>query len=83
MQRDTEAGPIRNCFAVSRILNPSSSRVDIAKRHYFDEHYFRQLTFRDEGNYGRYYSVLVDIGYYLTSCAKVFTALSWNKYGLC
>ncbi|MBG6246089.1 hypothetical protein CS369_17340 [Candidatus Symbiopectobacterium sp. 'North America'] len=45
-----------------------------------DEHYFRQLTFRDEGNYGRYYSVLVDIGYYLTSCVKVFTALSWNKY---
>lgn len=45
-----------------------------------DEHYFRQLTFRDEGNYGRYYSVLVEIGYYLTSFAKVFTALSWNKY---
>lgn len=45
-----------------------------------DEHYLRQLTFRDEGNYGRYYSVLVDIGYYLTSCAKVFTALSWHKY---
>lgn len=45
-----------------------------------DEHYSRQLTFRDEGNDGRYYSVLVDIGYYLASCAKVFTALSWNKY---
>ena len=45
-----------------------------------DEHYYRQLTFRDEGNYGRYYSVLVDIGYYLTSHARVFTALSWSKY---
>lgn len=45
-----------------------------------DEHYFRQLTFRDEGNDGRYYSALVDISYYLTSCAKIFTALSWNKY---
>lgn len=45
-----------------------------------DELSFRQLTFRNEGNNGRYYSVLVDIGYYLTSCAKVFTALSWHKY---
>ena len=45
-----------------------------------DEHYLRELTFRDNADDARYYSASLDIGYYLTSHGKVFTAVSWNKY---
>ncbi len=45
-----------------------------------DEHYLRELTFRDNADDVRYYSASLDVGYYLTPHAKVFTALSWSKY---
>lgn len=45
-----------------------------------DEHYMRQVTFRDKGNHSNYYSATVDAGYYVTPNAKIFVELSLNKY---
>ncbi|MGE4802558.1 omptin family outer membrane protease [Yersinia hibernica] len=45
-----------------------------------DEHYRRNLTFREKTNNSRYYSVTVDAGYYVTPNAKVYTELSLSKY---
>jgi plasminogen activator len=45
-----------------------------------DEHYMRDLTFREKAGGSNYYSALVDVGYYVTSNAKVFTEFTWSKY---
>lgn len=44
-----------------------------------DEHYMRNLTFRDKAD-SRYYSATVDAGYYVTPEAKVYTEVSLSKY---
>ncbi|MBC8953228.1 omptin family outer membrane protease [Xenorhabdus sp. PB62.4] len=49
-----------------------------AKDH--DEHYMRNLTFYEESNNVRYYSISIDAGYYVTPKVKVYTAFVWNKY---
>ncbi|PWW11444.1 omptin family outer membrane protease [Mangrovibacter plantisponsor] len=45
-----------------------------------DEHYMRDLTFRDNGGHSNYYGVAMDVGYYVTPNAKVFAEFAWNKY---
>lgn len=45
-----------------------------------DEHYARSLTFREKATDTRYYAASVDIGYYVTPQAKVFTELSYSRY---
>lgn len=45
-----------------------------------DEHYMRDLTFRDKASGSDYYSVSADVGYYVTPNTKVFTEFSWSKY---
>ncbi|MFC3395556.1 omptin family outer membrane protease [Brenneria rubrifaciens] len=45
-----------------------------------DEHYMRELTFRDNAVNSKYYSATVDAGYYITPAAKVFTEFSISKF---
>ncbi|MGP3221087.1 omptin family outer membrane protease [Serratia bockelmannii] len=45
-----------------------------------DEHYARNLTFNEKTQGSRYYAISVDIGYYVTPNAKVFTEFTWSKY---
>nr|WP_232036939.1 omptin family outer membrane protease [Serratia marcescens] len=45
-----------------------------------DEHYMRDLTFREKTRGSSYYSALVDVGYYVTPKARVFTGFTWSKY---
>ena len=45
-----------------------------------DEHYARDLTFRDSTSHSRYYSATLDAGYYLTANAKVYTRLNYSRY---
>lgn len=45
-----------------------------------DEHYLRELTFREKTAGSNYYSASVDVGYYVTPNAKVFTEFTWSKY---
>ncbi len=45
-----------------------------------DEHYLRDLTFQEKTRGSDYYSASVDVGYYVTPNAKVFTELTWNQY---
>lgn len=45
-----------------------------------DEHYLTEVTFREKTNESKYYSASIDLGYYLTPNAKVFTEITWNKY---
>lgn len=45
-----------------------------------DEHYMRDLTFRERTNGSKYYSASLDVGYYVTPNAKIFTEFAWNKY---
>lgn len=45
-----------------------------------DEHYMRDLTFREKTSGSNYYSASVDVGYYVTPNAKVFTEFTWSKY---
>lgn len=45
-----------------------------------DEHYMRNLTFREKANDSNYYSTSVDVGYFVTPNAKVFAEFTWNKY---
>lgn len=45
-----------------------------------DEHYLRQLTFRDRSNRSGYYSLQVDAGYYVRPNTKIYTELSYNRY---
>lgn len=45
-----------------------------------DEHYLRDLTFREKSHNSDYYGASADVGYYVTPNAKVFTAISYNRY---
>jgi plasminogen activator len=45
-----------------------------------DEHYMRDMTFREKTSGSNYYSASVDAGYYVTPNAKVFTEFTWSKY---
>lgn len=54
---------------------------DWARAHDNDEHYMRTLTVRDKANDLRYYGASLDAGYFITPNAKVFTELTYSKYG--
>ena len=45
-----------------------------------DEHYKRDLTFREKTKGSNYYSASLDVGYYITPNTKVFTEFTWSKY---
>lgn len=45
-----------------------------------DDYYYYDSTYRNKANNARYYSASLDMGYYLTPHAKVFTAFSWSKH---
>jgi plasminogen activator len=45
-----------------------------------DEHYLRQLSFKDSSKGSRYYAVVVDAGYYVTDNTKLFVEASWNRH---
>ncbi|EMP6174914.1 omptin family outer membrane protease [Citrobacter amalonaticus] len=45
-----------------------------------DEHYMRDLTFREKTSGSNYYSASMDVGYYITPSAKIFTEFTWSKY---
>ena len=45
-----------------------------------DEHYNRQLIFREKTRNSEYYSVNANIGYYMTPQLKFFGEWIWNKY---
>lgn len=45
-----------------------------------DEHYRRDLTFREKTSGSNYYSASLDVGYYVTPNTKVFTEFTWSKY---
>lgn len=51
-----------------------------AKAHGNDEYYYYENSYRTTVSSMRYYAASVDVGYYLTPHAKVFTALNWSKY---
>lgn len=44
---------------------------DWVRAHDNDEHYMRELTFREKSTNSRYYGTSVDAGYYITPHAKV------------
>lgn len=44
-----------------------------------DEHFLRNITFRDRNRVSDYYSVSADIGYYITPQAKVFIEGEWMR----
>lgn len=46
-----------------------------------DEHYARQIIFRDRINHSRYYSAGFDIGYYLSSSLKLITGITYSVFG--
>lgn len=45
-----------------------------------DEHYMRNLTFRDKSTRSRYYGTSVDAGYYITPNTRIFAEFAWSKY---
>lgn len=53
---------------------------DWVRAHDNDEHYMRDLTFREKTSNSRYYGAAVDAGYYVTEHAKVFAEFTWSKY---
>ncbi len=53
---------------------------DWVSAHDNDEHYMRDLTFREKTSNSRYYGATLDAGYYLTQHAKVFAEFSYSKY---
>ncbi|WP_428944823.1 omptin family outer membrane protease [Pantoea sp. FN060301] len=53
---------------------------DWVRAHDNDEHYMRDLTFREKTSNSRYYGASVDAGYYVTANAKVFTEFTYSKY---
>nr|MBA2814046.1 protease VII (Omptin) precursor [Candidatus Pantoea persica] len=50
------------------------------RAHDNDEHYMRDLTFREKTANSRYYGAALDAGYYLTEHAKIFAEFAWSKY---
>lgn len=53
---------------------------DWVRAHDNDEHYMRDLTFREKTTNSRYYGTSVDAGYYVTPDAKVFAEFTYSKY---
>ncbi|MFP3439667.1 omptin family outer membrane protease [Pantoea sp. SIMBA_133] len=53
---------------------------DWVNAHDNDEHYVRQLTFREKTSSSRYYGASIDAGYYVTPNAKVFAEFTYSKY---
>lgn len=53
---------------------------DWVRAHDNDEHYLRDLTFREKTSNSRYYGASVDAGYYVTENAKVFAEFTYSKY---
>lgn len=46
----------------------------------YDEHYARNLTFKERGNNSRYYAATIHSGYFLTHNTKIFVEASYNHY---
>ncbi|STX50186.1 plasminogen activator protein [Legionella busanensis] len=46
-----------------------------------DEHYSRDLTFKEWGTKAKYHSLTLNAGYYFTKNAKVFAEASYANYG--
>lgn len=46
-----------------------------------DEHFLRNITFRDRNRVSDFYSLSADIGYYITPRAKVFIEGEWMRVG--
>lgn len=53
---------------------------DWVRAHDNDEHYIRDLTFREKTTDSRYYGASVDAGYYVTPHAKVFAEFTYSSY---
>lgn len=53
---------------------------DWVKAHDNDEHYMRDLTFREKTSNSRYYGASIDAGYYVTPQAKVFAEFTYSSY---
>ena len=53
---------------------------DWVRAHDNDEHYMRDLTFREKTTSSRYYCTSIDAGYYVTPNAKVFAEFTYSKY---
>ncbi len=53
---------------------------DWVRAHDNDEHYMRDLKYRDKTSNSRYYGAAVDAGYYVTEHTKVFAEFTWSKY---
>lgn len=47
-----------------------------------DEHYMRNLTFREKTSESKFYSASVDAGYYISPNVKLFTELTWSRFAL-
>lgn len=45
-----------------------------------DDHYLRDISFRDKSTRSRYYGTSVDAGYYITPNTKVFAEFAWSKF---
>lgn len=45
-----------------------------------DEHYARNLTFKEYGSNSRYYAATINSGYHVTRNAKIFVEASYNHY---
>lgn len=50
------------------------------KTHGNNDYYDYDETYRTSSSDGRFYSASLDVGYYLTPHAKVYTAFTWSKY---
>ncbi|MDI3360573.1 omptin family outer membrane protease [Lelliottia sp. V89_10] len=61
-------------------LNALFKFSDWVRAHDNDEHYMRDLTFREKTSNSRYYGASVDAGYYVTSHAKVFAEFAYSNY---
>ncbi len=67
---------------VSMILNsmPCLNSVTGHARHDNDEHYMRDLTFREKTSIPHITGASVDAGYYVTPNAKVFAEFTYSSY---
>lgn len=71
------AGQYRfNDFEVNALFKFS----DWVRAHDNDEHYMRDLTFREKTSNSRYYGTSIDAGYYVTPHAKVFAEFAYSSY---
>ncbi|CNI69791.1 omptin family outer membrane protease [Yersinia vastinensis] len=45
-----------------------------------DEHYLRNLSFKDSSKKSRYYGIVINAGYYITNNTKLLIEAAWNRY---